>query len=262
MPYWGSMGVGGAAGLPIENLRGKGRAILHGEQEFIYHGGEWPHAGDVLVGEGVDLRRVREGEERRRQARVLRDRDDVVERAHRRSRSSRRSSRSRSTASPTRPSPSRSRDVTPAGALRPRRDPRRHRPLRLGDRHQGLGAARHRASPTTRTSTTRRTRAARSVRTTKCAGWLEKVMTAFPVTQHLMANIDVHARRRPRDVPHDGDQPAGRGDARRRRCTSSSSARATTTSSCAPTRGWRIAKRVETTMWFQGSLPDELLIQR
>src|SRR5450432_371442 len=40
MPYWGSMGVGGAAGLPIENLRGKGRAILHGEQEFIYHGGE------------------------------------------------------------------------------------------------------------------------------------------------------------------------------------------------------------------------------
>jgi hypothetical protein len=52
MPYWGSMGVGGAAGLPIENLRGKGRAILHGEQEFIYHPGEWPHAGDVLVGEG------------------------------------------------------------------------------------------------------------------------------------------------------------------------------------------------------------------
>ena len=53
MPYWGSMGVGGAAGLPIENLRGKGRAILHGEQEFVYHGGDWPHVGDVLVGEGV-----------------------------------------------------------------------------------------------------------------------------------------------------------------------------------------------------------------
>jgi len=52
MPYWGSMGQGGAAGLPIENLRGKGRAILHGEQEFVYHG-RWPHAGDVLVGEGV-----------------------------------------------------------------------------------------------------------------------------------------------------------------------------------------------------------------
>ena len=26
--------------------------------------------------------------------------------------------------------------------------------------------------------------------------------------------------------------------------------------------GWRIAQRVETTLWFQGSLPDELLIQR
>src|SRR4051812_44839120 len=52
MPYWGSMGQGGAAGLPIENLRGKGRAILHGEQEFIYHGGDWPHVGDTLVGDG------------------------------------------------------------------------------------------------------------------------------------------------------------------------------------------------------------------
>ena len=30
-------------------------------------------------------------------------------------------------------------------------------------------------------------------------GWLEKMMSAFPVTQHLMSNIDVHARRRPRD---------------------------------------------------------------
>ena len=75
---------GGAAGLPIENLRGKGRAILHGEQEFIYHGGDWPHVGDTLVGDGSDLRRVREGEVGRRQARVLRDRDDVEERAHRR----------------------------------------------------------------------------------------------------------------------------------------------------------------------------------
>ena len=62
MPYWGSMGQGGAAGLPIENLRGKGRAILHGEQEFVFHDGRWPHVGDVLVGDGVDLRRLREGE--------------------------------------------------------------------------------------------------------------------------------------------------------------------------------------------------------
>ena len=53
MSYWGSMGQGGAAGLPIENLRGKGRAILHGEQEFIYHGSRYPHVGDTLVGDGV-----------------------------------------------------------------------------------------------------------------------------------------------------------------------------------------------------------------
>ena len=31
MSYWGSLGTGGAAGLPIEKLRGPGRAILHGE---------------------------------------------------------------------------------------------------------------------------------------------------------------------------------------------------------------------------------------
>src|SRR5436305_14011168 len=53
MPYWGSLGQGGAAGLPIERLRGKGRAILHGEQEFIYHDGAWPRVGDILVGHGA-----------------------------------------------------------------------------------------------------------------------------------------------------------------------------------------------------------------
>lgn len=48
MPFWGSTGTGGAAGLPIEKLRGKGRAILHGEQEFEYF--SWPKAGDTLEG--------------------------------------------------------------------------------------------------------------------------------------------------------------------------------------------------------------------
>ena len=48
MSYWGSLGEGGAAGLPIEKLRGPGRAILHGEQEFEYL--SWPHVGDVLEG--------------------------------------------------------------------------------------------------------------------------------------------------------------------------------------------------------------------
>ena len=48
MSYWGSLGEGGAAGLPIEKLRGPGRAILHGEQEFEYY--RWPKVGDVLEG--------------------------------------------------------------------------------------------------------------------------------------------------------------------------------------------------------------------
>ena len=48
MSYWGSMGTGGAAGLPIEKLRGPGRMILHGEQEFVYH--RQPKVGDVLEG--------------------------------------------------------------------------------------------------------------------------------------------------------------------------------------------------------------------
>ena len=107
MPYWGSMGEGGAAGLPIENLRGKGRAILHGEQEFEFHDGRWPHVGDVLVGDGV-IADVYEKERRtaasssstspRRRGRTSRPAN----------RSSPRSSRSRSCASPTPPSRSRS----------------------------------------------------------------------------------------------------------------------------------------------------------
>jgi hypothetical protein len=52
MPYWGSLGEGGAAGLPIDKLRGPGRAILHGEQSFTFHDGRWPHVGDVLTGDG------------------------------------------------------------------------------------------------------------------------------------------------------------------------------------------------------------------
>jgi hypothetical protein len=48
MGYWGAIGEGGAMGLPIEKLRGPGRLILHGEQEFEYH--RWPQVGDVLEG--------------------------------------------------------------------------------------------------------------------------------------------------------------------------------------------------------------------
>jgi MaoC dehydratase-like protein len=48
MPFWGSLGEGGAAGLPIEKLRGPGRAILHGEQGFEFT--RYPRVGDVLEG--------------------------------------------------------------------------------------------------------------------------------------------------------------------------------------------------------------------
>ncbi len=91
--------------------------------------------------------------------------------------------------------------------------------------------------------------------------WLEKVISAFPVTQHLMANIDVTL---------DGDRATAR--------------TMVTNPQGAATRdgplhfffvggryddefvrtsdGWRIATRVETTLWFQGSLPPELLVER
>jgi len=45
--FWGTI-EGRTGGLPIDKLRGKGRMILHGEQEFIYH--RQPRVGDVLDG--------------------------------------------------------------------------------------------------------------------------------------------------------------------------------------------------------------------
>ena len=56
--YWGTI-EGSTKGLPIEKLRGPGRMILHGEQEFVYH--RQPKVGDVLEGHGPHQRRVREG---------------------------------------------------------------------------------------------------------------------------------------------------------------------------------------------------------
>jgi hypothetical protein len=45
--YWGTI-EGGSSGLPIDKLRGKGRMILHGEQEFAFQRN--PRVGDVLEG--------------------------------------------------------------------------------------------------------------------------------------------------------------------------------------------------------------------
>ena len=49
--HFGSLGRSGSGGLPIEKLRGPGRMILHGEQEFVYH--RPVVVGDVLVGNGT-----------------------------------------------------------------------------------------------------------------------------------------------------------------------------------------------------------------
>lgn len=48
MHFWGTVDQEGIPGLPIERLRGAGRAILHGEQGFTY--ARWPRVGDVLKG--------------------------------------------------------------------------------------------------------------------------------------------------------------------------------------------------------------------
>lgn len=48
MHFWGTVEQEGTPGLPIERLRGAGRAILHGEQGFTYT--RWPRVGDVLKG--------------------------------------------------------------------------------------------------------------------------------------------------------------------------------------------------------------------
>lgn len=50
MTYWGSMGVGGAAGLPMDRLKGPGRLLLHGEQAFDYV--RAPRVGEELTGSG------------------------------------------------------------------------------------------------------------------------------------------------------------------------------------------------------------------
>jgi 3-phenylpropionate/cinnamic acid dioxygenase small subunit len=89
--------------------------------------------------------------------------------------------------------------------------------------------------------------------------WLEKSLAPFPVTQHLVTNIDVtvdgdHATSRTmvynpmgaatREGPLHYFFLGGRYDDELVRTPD----------------GWRIAKRVESLLWFQGSLPKELIV--
>ncbi len=92
-------------------------------------------------------------------------------------------------------------------------------------------------------------------------GWLEKVMSAFPVTQHLMANTQITL---------DGDRAQVRtmvtnpqGAATREGPLHLFYVGARYDDDFVRTlHGWRIANRVETTLWFEGTLPKELLIER
>jgi hypothetical protein len=91
--------------------------------------------------------------------------------------------------------------------------------------------------------------------------WLEKMISAFPVTQHLMANIDV--------------QLAGDTATARTMVTNPQGAKTREgplhffyvgarydDNFVRTPDGWKIGQRVETTLWFEGTLPKELLIER
>lgn len=89
--------------------------------------------------------------------------------------------------------------------------------------------------------------------------WLARTLAAFPMTQHLLANVDVvvdgdtatarSAFSNPmgaatRAGPLHVFQIGGRYDDRLVRTAD----------------GWRIAERLETQLWMSGSLPPELLV--
>jgi 3-phenylpropionate/cinnamic acid dioxygenase small subunit len=92
----------------------------------------------------------------------------------------------------------------------------------------------------------------------KIRPWLEKSLAPFPVTQHLVTNIDVTV---------DGDRATARtmvynpmGAATREGPLHFFFMGGRYDDELVRTPdGWRIAKRVETALWFQGTLPNELV---
>jgi 3-phenylpropionate/cinnamic acid dioxygenase small subunit len=89
--------------------------------------------------------------------------------------------------------------------------------------------------------------------------WLQKSLAAFPVTQHLISNVDVRV---------DGDRATSRamvynpmGAATREGPLHLFFMGGRYDDELVRTAdGWRIAKRVETLLWFDGSLPKELIV--
>jgi 3-phenylpropionate/cinnamic acid dioxygenase small subunit len=89
--------------------------------------------------------------------------------------------------------------------------------------------------------------------------WLEKSLAPFPVTQHLVTNIEARV---------DGDRATARtmvynpmGAATREGPLHFFFLGGRYDDELVRTAdGWRISKRVETLLWFQGSLPKELIV--
>jgi len=89
--------------------------------------------------------------------------------------------------------------------------------------------------------------------------WLAKMLAAFPVTQHLLGNVDVRV---------DGDTATARaaffnpmGAATRAGPLHHFFLGGRYDDELVRTpAGWRIARRVETQLWFEGTLPDELIL--
>jgi 3-phenylpropionate/cinnamic acid dioxygenase small subunit len=90
--------------------------------------------------------------------------------------------------------------------------------------------------------------------------WLAKVMTAFPVTQHLMSNVDITLAGDRATVRTMVTNPQGAATREGPLHFFFVGARYDD-EFVRTSEGWKIAQRVETTMWFQGSLPKELLLE-
>ena len=88
--------------------------------------------------------------------------------------------------------------------------------------------------------------------------WLEKMISAFPVTQHLMANIDVQLAGDTATCRTMVTNPQGAATREGPLHFFYVGARYDDQFVRTPD-GWRIKLRVETTLWFEGTLPPELL---
>lgn len=90
--------------------------------------------------------------------------------------------------------------------------------------------------------------------------WLAKVLSAFPVTQHLMSNVEIVLEGDRARVRTMVTNPQGAATREGPLHFFYVGARYDDEFTRTPA-GWKIARRVETTLWFEGTLPKELLIE-